>query len=494
MGNATLLATAWLLYRIARQGGLSVWQTLPISLLLFQPQFYENTITWAICALQHVPALFFAFATFYLLARPGVRSFLISLPLAFLATFSNGNGLAVLVAGMLVVLLRRDYRRALIWLLFSILCGGLYSYLSQFSAAEPVSANLTHPLRVLGGFFLMSGSMGLLFTRSLVGLSLTGMAITLPIALVIGTILLRYTGQVHWLQRLPARLQRGLDSWSVPVVHQAALPLIAGYAYLLITLLGIAFARGQGWHYGLLLPRFIWFATVALVTGYVLVMFWLRPVYRVGVGRGVLAFSLLFSVTAYWSTVDEVMAVRQSLLSDRHNWKENQLLITLPTNKRTSDSFYGTLIKAAVAQGIYHLPPAVFNPDTAHQVGAPPTNQIIEKDSSFSLSDRHYRYLTIATSALPQRPFGVKEAYLLLRSGDHTYVWPINQSTSKMAQFLLTGNAPRPGPLAVLMMDLLPSADYQLGLCYHQDGRWVTRYGSPRLSVIKSEKHVAANP
>ena len=487
VGNATLLGTAWLLYRMARRGGLSVWQTLPIFYLLFQPQYYENTMTWAICSLQHIPALFFAFGAFYLLAKSSGRSFLFSLPLAFLATFSNGNGLAVLVVGLVVVALRRQPKQVIIWLLFSALCGWLYYYLSQFSAAAPVSGNIAHPLRVLGGFFLMSGSMGLLFTRSLTGLSLLGIALTALWAIVISTTLIRQVGYGHWLQRLPTRLQRLLNKWSVSKVRPVSVVLIACYLYLAITIVGIAFARGRGWHYGLILPRFIWFATVAVVVGYLLVMLWLQSAYRARIGWGVLMFSLLFNGASYWLTTGEMLAVRGSLLSDCYNWRKEKMLITLPTNSRGSDSFYATLMTAAIREDVYRMPPppVVINSAAKDPLSTTILPALIEGDSSFVLDDRHYRYLTISDSALPKRPFTINEAYFLLRAGQHTYVWPINQSSTKLAQFLLTGHSPRNGPVAVLMADLLPPATYQPGICYAQNGQWITAYSTQRLKISR---------
>ena len=485
VGNATLLGTAWLLYRMARRGGLAVWQTLPIFYLLFQPQYYENTMTWAICALQHIPALFFAFGTFYLLAQSSGRSFLFSLPLAFLGTFSNGNGLAVLVVGLVITALRRQPKQVIIWLLFSALCGWLYYYLSQFSAAAPVSGNIAHPLRVLGGFFLMSGSMGLLFTRSLAGLSMLGIALTALWAIVISTTLIRQLGYGHWLQQGPVYLRRLLNKWSVSTVRPVSLVLIACYLYLAITILGIAFARGRGWHYGLVLPRFIWFSTVAVVVGYLLVMLWLQSAYRARIGWGVLGLSLLFNGASYWLTTDEMLAVRQSLLSDCYNWRKEKMLITLPTNSQESDSFYATLMTAAIREDVYRMPPP---PVVIDSTGKEPSAiaslpALIERDSSFLLNDRHYRYLTISDNALPKRPFTIKEAYFLLRSGQHTYVWPINQSFTKLAQFLLTGHSPRNGPVAVLMADLLPPATYQPGICYAQNDQWITAYSTQGLKI-----------
>lgn len=485
VGNATLLGTAWLLYRIARRGGLTVVQTLPIFYLLFQPQYYENTMTWAICSLQHIPALFFAFGAFYLLAQSSGRSFLLSLPLAFLAMFSNGNGLAVLVVGLGVVLLRRQRQQVLVWLVFSALCGWLYYYLSQFSAAAPVSGNLAHPLRVLGGFFLMSGSMGLLFTRSLAALSLLGIALTTLFGIVISTTLIRYTGYTYWLQQMPIRWQRLLHTWSTPAVKPVSIVLIACYLYLVITLVGIAFARGQGWHYGLLLPRFIWFATVGVVVGYLLLLLWLRSVYRYEVGWGVLYVSLFFNGAAYWLTTGEMLAVRGSLVSDAHNWRENHLLNTLPTNKRDCDTFYAALMTAALREGVYQMPaaPALIGPVATDRSVMAHSSALITHDSSFSLDDRRYRYLTLADDALPKGPFICEDAYLLLRSEQHTFVWPINQSPTKLAQFLLTGRSPRNGPLAVVMTDLLPPASYRSGISYNQNGRRITTFSNQQLVV-----------
>ncbi|MBC3785553.1 hypothetical protein [Spirosoma utsteinense] len=489
IGNATLLGTIWVLYRLARQGGLSVLQTLPIFWLLLQPQFYENTLTWAICALQHVPALFFAFSAFYLLSQSSSRSFWGSLPLAFLATFSNGNGLAVLGVGLMVVTVCRSRQYTLIWLLFAAVSGGIFYYFSQFSAAAPVSGNLSHPFRVLGGFFLMSGSMGLLFTRSLTALSLIGIGLTMVFVLVSGTALIRRIAPAYWLRYAPDWLRNRIGSWSVPTGQPVSISLIAGYLYLVITLAGISFARGQGWHYGLILPRFIWFATVSLVVGYLMVMLWVKPDYRKTIGWSVVCFSIAFNTFAYWSSFAEVKTINQSLLSDFHNWRENRLLITMPANKRGNDSFYATLMEAAIREGVYKMPPAPLDLTNRRQTSQAALKALVTKDSSFSLDERRYRYLTIdptALAPLSQQPFNQTAAYLLLRSARHTFLWPINQSRTKLSLFLVTGHPLQAGPLATIMTDMLPAASYQLGVCYAQKGQWITKYSAETMQVSAS--------
>lgn len=486
IGNATLLGTAWVLYLIARQGGLSRLHTLPIFWLLFQPQFYENTLTWAICALQHVPALFFAIWAFYLLSRSSARSFWFSLPIAFLATFSNGNGLAVLVAGLLLVIMRRSRRQTLIWVMFSAIAGAIFYYFSQFSAAAPVSGNLSHPFRVLGGFFLMSGSMGLLFTRSLTVLSLTGIVLTTVFLLVIGTSLMRMTAPELWLRYAPESWQKRVARWSVPAVQPVSYGLIAGYLYLVITLAGISFARGQGWHYGLILPRFIWFATVAVVIGYLLIMLWLKPLYRPTIGWLIVLLSIAFNGVAYWSQVDELNTVRQSLASDSYNWRQNRLLITMPSNKRGNDTFYANLMESAIREGVYKMPPSPISPAILNSAGRVYPGALVTKDSSFVLEERRYRYLTIASSALPafpNEPFNRNDAYLLMRSDQRTILWPINQSASKLTLFLNTGRSLPPDLLAVVMADLLPPDCYKLGICYTRQGKWTTAYSAQTLDI-----------
>ena len=485
VGNMMLIATVLLLHHIARRAGLKGVQIVPIALLLFQPQYYESTTTWAICALQHVPALLFAFLAFYLLSRPSTLLFILSIPMAWLAAFSNGNGLAVLMAGFLMLLVAGQRRRLAIWLMFSVVSFLMYYQYTHAHQSSSALGNLIHPLRVLGGFFVLSGSLGVLFTRSLVWIGVLGLGSTLVSLSVVGTLLIRLTGFSHWLKRLPPVLQQFVIKWSVPGSQTGSIPLIACYFYLIITILGIAFARSLGWHYGLLSPRFIWFTTVLVAVGYLLTMIWLRPVYRVRTGHVVLLFSLYFNLHSYWLNLDEIVTIRKSLISDLHNWRENELLITMPSDEKTFDRYYGVILREAIQKGIYSLPKAEFESAVASpSILIDNHLRLVEKDSIFSYVERQHDELTLASNALPPISTGMNGAYLLLQSTQHTFVWPVDQSAGKLARFLLNGKPIVSANVATIFMDMLPEASYRVGRLYKPNGQWQATYSN---TVIKVE-------
>ncbi len=492
IGNTTLFFTALLLYYIARHAGLSIVHILPVAFLLFQPQYYENTTTWAICALQHVPALFFAFLTFYLLAQQSTLLFIVSFPTAFLGTFSNGNGLAVLATGFILLLINQSYRRLFIWSLFSLVSYCMYYTCTHVNQPPSEAINILHPLRVLGGFFLMNGSIGILYTRSLLILSLLGLLFTILFAIVAGFTVIRLPGFAFLAHRLPLVVQRRITIWFASTPKTISLPLIGFYIYLISSLLGISFARSMGWHYGLLVPRFLWFTTVFVIVGYLMVMALLKPVYRSTVGNFALFVSLFFCVSSYWLNYGEIVTIHKSLLSDLHNWRENELLITMPPDTRHLDKFYGETLDRAIKKGIYHLPDSEF--ETAIKNTAIKANkavELMERDSVFNQSERTHDRLTFSPTALPfPTPF-VDGSYLLLASDQHTYVWPIDQSLKKTAHFLVNGGPALTGNMATVFTDMLPAASYRVGVIYRIQDKWQVSYSSQAITVkqyIASEK------
>ena len=485
VGNGALIATVLLLFYIARRAGLSGIQILPIAFLLFQPQYYEVTMTWAICALQHVPALFFAFLAFWLLAQPSTALYILSFPVAMLATFSNGNGLAVLISGFLLLLVSRKYARLTTWVVFSLVSFLLYY---QCTHGQPSIAsaptNLTHPLRVLGGFFLISGSLFSLFTQSVAGLSFLGAVITGLLAVVAGTLVAYLTGFSYYLKRLPASWQMVLTTWSVPPSRVAVLPLIACYVYLTITILGIAYARSIGWHYALLLPRFIWFTTVLIGIGYLLIMIWLHPVYRGRVSQIVLGLSLCFSGASYWFTIGEVMTVRKSLISDCHNWRQNGLLISIPPGEQSYGNYYSMILGQAIEQKIYRLPMPEFERQVAHPSTRIDANlKLVERDNVFRYAEHKLADMILTKKALPPVSPAENSAFVVLRSKEHVFVWPVDQSIRKLARFLMDGKPVPNGNLVTVSEDVLPEASYQVGLLNEVNGQWKATYSSKIINV-----------
>lgn len=470
VGNLTFLGTVWLLFRQARRGGLQPIQFLPVVFVLFQPQSYENTLTWAICALQHMPALFFAFWTFDLLSRSSTKAFIASLPLAFLGIFSNGNGLAILAVGFLLLLAFNNRRHLVLWSLFTVLSLGVYFYIHHASHSPEVGSNLMHPVRILAGFFLMVGSMGLLVTQSTIVLSLIGMGLFVCTAAIIGLGIIRYTRLSILLNRLPARFRHWLDRYRPEAMSgNAFLVLTACCLYTLITLLGVAVARSIGWYQGLLLPRYVWFTNMAIAVIYLLLLLLLSASYRTRVSQIFLGLAVLFNVFSYWLNLGEVMAVRQSLISDTHDWRENGILVSLPPNTREHDHFYSDVLKTAIQKGVYQLPASPIRAIAPQVVSS---SDFITEDSTFTLGDRQLRSITIGSALPALAPFDTHQYYLQLTSNQHTFIWPVNRSVNKLAQSLITGRTDWAKDLVWLYEDQLPPASYTPALLWSDGSQW----------------------
>ncbi|WP_338869760.1 hypothetical protein WBJ53_20975 [Spirosoma sp. SC4-14] len=486
VGNLTFLGTAWLLFRQARRGGLQPIQFLPVVFILFQPQSYENTLTWAICALQHMPALFFAFWSFDLLSRSSTKAFFASFPLAFLGIFSNGNGLAILAVGFLLLLALNNRRRLIMWGLFAVVSLGIYVYIHHASHSPEVGSNLMHPVRILAGFFLMVGSMGLLFTQSTIILSLIGIGISLCTAVILGLGVLQYTQLTRILSRFPVRFRHWLDqNRPESMAGSPFLVLTACCLYALITLLGVAVARSTGWYQGLLLPRYVWFTNIAFAVIYLLLLLSLSTSYRTRVSRIFLGLAVLFNVFSYRLNLGEVMAVRQSLLSDTHDWRETGMLVSLPPNTREHDHFYSEVLQTAIQKGVYRLPESPIHTISSQVVSA---SGFIAKDSTFTLGDRQIHSLTIDSTLPALALFDAHQYYLQLTSNEHTFIWPINRTVNKLAQSLITGKTDWANNLVWIYEDQLPPATYKPALVWSDGNQW-HQVTSEQVLAISSINH-----
>src|SRR3984957_5439320 len=123
IGNAFLLAIAYLLWRTYREDEKSLDRRLlaflPISLIFFSLTYWEN-LNWATTDLQNIPVIFFGFLAIYLLF-PGrtfgpthVKMLLACLSVA-LAAFTSANGFLLGPVGLLILLPRRAWVKALVW-------------------------------------------------------------------------------------------------------------------------------------------------------------------------------------------------------------------------------------------------------------------------------------------------------------------------------------------------------------------------------------------
>lgn len=159
IGNLTLVAFTILFWKVIRKLGASLYFLIPVVLILFSPVTYEGNL-WAGASTVYMPVAFLGLLTVYLLACNRESGIAWPLFTALLATFSFGNGMFVLLVGLVLLIYQKRFRIAFIWGLASVAAIGLY-FMNFFSASSTdafgFSAHFRKPMYLLYNFFAFIG-------------------------------------------------------------------------------------------------------------------------------------------------------------------------------------------------------------------------------------------------------------------------------------------------------------------------------------------------
>ncbi|MCX6563513.1 MAG: hypothetical protein NTU60_07905 [Candidatus Aminicenantes bacterium] len=171
LGNLGLLVIAWLIpkfstaavglsSRPASQRRARLWPWLPVVYLLFQPQHHE-ILKWAMCSFTNVYVILFSFLAIYFLGRSDDRrSFAMAVGLSILAAYTNGNGVFVFLIGLLLLLIKKRFRRLAWWVGIGVFYIGFYfrGYVKNPDHPDALIFLKTSFLKVVEYFFSVLGS------------------------------------------------------------------------------------------------------------------------------------------------------------------------------------------------------------------------------------------------------------------------------------------------------------------------------------------------
>jgi len=181
VGNLFLLPIGYLLWLTYqnRESDLNqrLLQFLPISFLFFSLTYWEN-LNWATTDLQNIPIILFSFGSLYLLLprdrfEPSRVRLLLACLAAMLAAFTSANGFLLGPVGLVILLPRRAYFRALLWCASFAL--PLAAYLYHYTRpVHPMTKSLyfTRPLFFLG--FLGCGAIPFRWPAAVLGIVIAG--------------------------------------------------------------------------------------------------------------------------------------------------------------------------------------------------------------------------------------------------------------------------------------------------------------------------------
>lgn len=153
IGNLFIVGIGWIFYKAASLKDARF--LLLIYAVLFSYGYFESMI-WATAAISNYGVIFFSLLMLYLLNN---QKMLLAAVFSFLAVYSQGNGIIALLAGLVLLLLAREYRWAILWLLWTAVLA--YFYFSDYinPPHHPnILEDLRHPARLAIHFAATAGS------------------------------------------------------------------------------------------------------------------------------------------------------------------------------------------------------------------------------------------------------------------------------------------------------------------------------------------------
>lgn len=191
-GNFLMVVLLVLVCRASKVERSNPWYVLPFVLLLFVPQ--HEISDWGIVAFGAILQYSLILGSLLSLNKAGIPSFILSVFLALVATFSFGNGMFVFFSGFLILLFKqkKETKYFVIWF-FAMLSGiSLYFINYKFSGYGYNLDFVKHPVDTLLYFFTFFGT---IFNSLLFGqvklIALFGFFVLA---------MLLYLGVFHWKQ------------------------------------------------------------------------------------------------------------------------------------------------------------------------------------------------------------------------------------------------------------------------------------------------------
>lgn len=158
IGNLSILIIFSLIgLNYYKQGG-KWYHLLPVIFLVFNLQSYAG-IYMTIMSLQYQVVIMLSMVTFYLLSSTRKYTFILAVIIAFIDTFSMGNGMLVWPAGLIMLLFLSEWRNSLIWFFSGGVAIFLYFYGFDFVQGNDRALDYLaqYPVRTFISFFTMIG-------------------------------------------------------------------------------------------------------------------------------------------------------------------------------------------------------------------------------------------------------------------------------------------------------------------------------------------------
>ncbi|WP_461080760.1 hypothetical protein [Spirosoma flavus] len=410
VGNLSLVGLLAVFIAVLNRAGKSVLYAIPVAFLIFNLSHWEN-MYWGMAALQNFSVVLWIIAAFYFLSF--TNHWLLAFIAATLATITSGNGLVVWPIGFLIILLRstthqsRSLRSLIGWIVGGGIVVGLY--FTGFEKPGDITYVRPGVVDLLKGWFAFTGAAAEVVP---VGSPLRS-SIALGGLMTITTIGLLGWSAFRYRFTILQAVQNLLRLKSSGKATQGFIPSVTLFfwacaAFLLGTAAIVAWARTGFGAEILITSRYKMYSLTLLALLYV----YLISTSGERIGRWLLIGGSLgaiaFAGISYLSFLDETIWWRHWFTTSQFNW-------TYTTNSptATSDSVSEHYTDAAPAFYDAHLQ-TLFAP-----VQKPVTDLQVSKVSNA---------FVVQNSTIPAGGLGDNGTYLMARSDERTYLFPVWQN------------------------------------------------------------------
>jgi hypothetical protein len=448
IGNFTLLGVLFIFYKIFQKQKISIAYFVPIPFILFQLQLWENTF-WGMAAMQNFGIIFFILALIYLISSEKKIHFYLALFVAFLATYTSGNGITIFPVCVVLLVLQRRFKDVFLFCGVTLILVFSYFYHFQFPQNNPSMVGIGIKNIVLG-FFSFLGSLFDLIPNSSSRQKLTifGGAILFTTGSIIAIYII-FNSKLFKKQR---------------ILNQTEFFILGNIMFLVGTAIVVTFTRISYGEAGLLTSRYKIYSILLLITIYLAFIAKLNLNINKWLVLSLIFMSVCFNLVANFTHFKDVINFRNQLISFGINWKlEEQNIDTKPILKLYESPFL------SLENSIPEIRRTIKNAPLWKEN----TIKTINSDG-----------ILIQNNTLNVPTAKEDNISLIVQSNKKTYLMPSQLISYPLKSFVRTGKYWQNGFVGVLNNNEFENGTYQLGLLI-KEGQNIKKYYLKDSLIVK---------
>lgn len=458
VGNFTLLGVLFIFFRLFQKQKISIAYFVPIPMILFQMQLWENTF-WGMAAMQNFGIIFFILTLIYLISSEKKSHLYLALFVAFLATYTSGNGITVFPVCIVLLVLQRRFKDLTIFGIASLLLIFLYFFQYKFPENNPSMAGIGFK-KIIFGFFSFLGSVFDLIPNANQSRKTT----------ILGGMILSITGSIIAIYLIfnskLIKKQRNLN--------QTELFILGNILFLMGTAIVVTVTRISYGEAGLLTSRYKIYSILLLLTIYLAFISKLNLTNDKWIISALIFMAICFNFVANYVHFKDVINFRNQLISFGVNW---QLEETKPALNSSLE--------------LYELPNLGFE-NNLEEIKKPIQNSPAWRENITKTTNADG--IVVQNNSLIISQNKEDNISVIVQSSKKNYLMPVQLMSYPLKSLVRTGKYWQNGFISVLNYNEFENGTYQLGLMIKEGQLFKKYYLKDSLTVnVANPKSVKTN-